>query len=209
MRKAKLGSVEFDVVQEETPERSAEVTEHPVEKGTDVADHVRPKPFQMNITGVVAGPDAPKRLSILSKYYNTGQILTYIGRNWINDLVIEEFASSHNVEVRDGFVFDITLKQVRIASLATAVNTAPDPAKEQQTTPPPPGPATGKPTLSTGSKGTHVKQLQQTLKSKGYDPGPIDGIYGPKTKAAVKAFQLASGLTADGTVGNQTWWAVG
>ena len=33
--------------------------------------------------------------------------------------------------------------------------------------------------------------LQQELKAEGYDPGPLDGIYGPQTAAAVKARQDA------------------
>ncbi len=49
-----------------------------------------------------------------------------------------------------------------------------------------------------------VSDLQQALKTAGYDPGAIDGKYGQKTVAAVVAFQLASGLSADGVVGAAT-----
>jgi hypothetical protein len=46
--------------------------------------------------------------------------------------------------------------------------------------------------------------LQRVLTSAGYDPGPIDGTYGPQTVAAVVAFQQANDLTADGVVGPAT-----
>jgi hypothetical protein len=46
--------------------------------------------------------------------------------------------------------------------------------------------------------------IQQQLAQRGYDPGPVDGVNGPRTKAAVKAFQKASGLTVDGIVGPKT-----
>lgn len=46
---------------------------------------------------------------------------------------------------------------------------------------------------------------QQTiLKKLGFDPGDIDGILGPGTLAAIKHFQLAHGLVADGIVGQKT-----
>ena len=39
-----------------------------------------------------------------------------------------------------------------------------------------------------GSSGTTVKKIQQKLKNWGYYSGSVDGIYGAKTKAAVKYF---------------------
>ena len=34
-----------------------------------------------------------------------------------------------------------------------------------------------------------VLEVQHALKSKGYDPGAVDGVYGPKTQAAVRDFE--------------------
>ncbi len=56
-----------------------------------------------------------------------------------------------------------------------------------------------------GSRGSTVTQLQQKLASLGFSPGPIDGIFGPKTRAAVLAFQRSRGIAVDGIVGPQTW----
>jgi peptidoglycan hydrolase-like protein with peptidoglycan-binding domain len=61
------------------------------------------------------------------------------------------------------------------------------------------------PILKNGSTGAAVTKLQQNLKAAGYDPGPIDGDFGPKTEAAVKGYQQAQGLKADGIVGPKTW----
>ena len=58
------------------------------------------------------------------------------------------------------------------------------------------------PVLRRGSSGTAVRQLQEALKEAGHDPGPIDGIFGPKTEAAVKKFQRDSQvLDVDGIPG--------
>jgi hypothetical protein len=65
-----------------------------------------------------------------------------------------------------------------------------------------------RPTLRRGSNGSDVRFLQQKLKGLGYDPGPIDGDFGPRTEGAVKDFQAARGLSADGIVGKQTWGAL-
>lgn len=52
--------------------------------------------------------------------------------------------------------------------------------------------------------GPLVKTVQRALKALGYSPGPIDGIYGPQTVAAVRAFQVDKGLVPDGEVGPKT-----
>ena len=49
-----------------------------------------------------------------------------------------------------------------------------------------------------------VLDIQQFLTNNGFNPGPVDGQSGPKTKAAIKAFQQKAGLYADGIVGNKT-----
>lgn len=58
--------------------------------------------------------------------------------------------------------------------------------------------------LKNGSRGEAVKQLQANLNKLGYNCGAVDGIFGPKTEAAVKAFQKAYSLTVDGIAGPAT-----
>lgn len=50
----------------------------------------------------------------------------------------------------------------------------------------------------------NTREIQTTLAARGFDPGPIDGVRGPKTIAAIRAFQAANGLTVDGIVGPET-----
>jgi hypothetical protein len=58
--------------------------------------------------------------------------------------------------------------------------------------------------LRRGSSGISVSQLQQALFVLGFDPEGVDGIFGPKTEIAVRAFQDQRGLQMDGLVGSQT-----
>ena len=52
--------------------------------------------------------------------------------------------------------------------------------------------------VSGGSKPVRVLQLR--LRRTGFRPGPIDGLFGPRTEGAVLRFQVAHGLAADGIV---------
>ena len=61
------------------------------------------------------------------------------------------------------------------------------------------------PVLKKGSTDPAVRDLQEALKVLGHNPGPIDGVFGEQTEAAVRAFQQASGITVDGVVGTITW----
>jgi putative chitinase len=63
--------------------------------------------------------------------------------------------------------------------------------------------------LKEGSSGADVKDLQQRLKDEGFDPGLIDGKFGPGTEAALMAFQKSGGLSADGIAGPKTLSALG
>jgi peptidoglycan hydrolase-like protein with peptidoglycan-binding domain/DNA invertase Pin-like site-specific DNA recombinase len=49
-----------------------------------------------------------------------------------------------------------------------------------------------------------VRALQRRLRALGHRPGPVDGLYGPLTEAAVERLQRDTGLSADGIVGPQT-----
>ncbi len=64
------------------------------------------------------------------------------------------------------------------------------------------------PVLKYGSTDQYVAMLQRKLKEHGFDPGPVDGIFGVQTLSAVQRFQRAKGLAADGIVGPQTWAAL-
>jgi peptidoglycan hydrolase-like protein with peptidoglycan-binding domain len=75
------------------------------------------------------------------------------------------------------------------ATTVTETVTETTTASESQA-PPPSGPA--------------VAALQQVMTTLGYYSGPIDGVYGEETTAAVKEMQTALGVTADGIYGEET-----
>lgn len=62
----------------------------------------------------------------------------------------------------------------------------------------------GLPTLKKGSTGDAVRILQRVLTFQGF-PTKVDGEFGSKAEAEVKAFQKARKLKEDGIVGPNTW----
>lgn len=84
-------------------------------------------------------------------------------------------------------------------------------------------------TALVASVSDEVRQLQLALKAAGFDPGPIDGIWGPRTQAALQAYQAATGRQSPtaplalpvrstavptaaavvGLPGGATWWWLG
>jgi peptidoglycan hydrolase-like protein with peptidoglycan-binding domain len=63
------------------------------------------------------------------------------------------------------------------------------------------------PNQSRGDRGSNVRAIQGLLRQSGATI-PVDGNFDATTVAAVKAFQAAHGLTADGVVGTTTWTAL-
>jgi murein L,D-transpeptidase YcbB/YkuD len=67
-------------------------------------------------------------------------------------------------------------------------------------------------TLARGARGDGVARLQVALKAYAVtdpdaDPGAVDGIFGPRTESAVRAYQAAHGVDVDGVVADETWTA--
>jgi GH25 family lysozyme M1 (1,4-beta-N-acetylmuramidase)/peptidoglycan hydrolase-like protein with peptidoglycan-binding domain len=70
------------------------------------------------------------------------------------------------------------------------------------------GASGAEPVLTYGTRGAAVSRLQQLLTAKGDSTGGVDGVFGAKTLAAVRAFQGSHGLSVDGVVGPHTWAAL-
>ena len=70
-----------------------------------------------------------------------------------------------------------------------------------------PGTLSPWPVVKNGNRDHPIKTLQYLLRARGHTV-TVDGVFGPKTEAAVKAFQTSKGLSANGIVGPETWTAL-
>ena len=70
-----------------------------------------------------------------------------------------------------------------------------------------PGSLSPWPLVRQGDRDHPVRTLQDLLRERGHSV-TVDGIFGPRTDAAVRDFQRAKSLIVDGIVGPQTWGAL-
>lgn len=113
---AKCGTVRFipamGTVNKETVSRSSTVTDNPVESGESISDHVFRQPRSIQLAGTVV--DGAAAIATLDAMWNKGDVLTYTGRNRIENLVIQQLQSTHDAKNRKGFTFTATLKQITV-----------------------------------------------------------------------------------------------
>ena len=58
--------------------------------------------------------------------------------------------------------------------------------------------------MATNGQSDAVKSVQKALQEKGLDPGPIDGVMGPKTQGALRAYQKDQKLPVTGQLDPET-----
>jgi peptidoglycan hydrolase-like protein with peptidoglycan-binding domain len=95
----------------------------------------------------------------------------------------------------------VLVASVAFAGAETGKETAPAAATEAAQ-----GPKAGPPATFTPET---IKAVQGALRDHGYEPGPIDGVAGPRTEAALRAFQVARGLEETGRIDFATMGKLG
>lgn len=133
MERAKIGDVEISVVSSERLYNKALVTEKPVEKGENVVDHTKKQPITIELVGAIVGDDAGDKLNKLKKLQNEGTLIKYIHRNALSNMFIEDISSVHETKIRNGFEFNIRLKQIRIVQAKEVEIKISDPSPKANT----------------------------------------------------------------------------
>lgn len=125
-----LGDVVLDVVREERPQYRNEITEHAVEDGEEIADHVRRRPRTLSLSVTITGADWEQRYERLKQLAEGEEIVDYVGAEIMRNVVVESFDPARTVEVANGVRFEITLRQVRVARVEERIFLAPDPVTQ-------------------------------------------------------------------------------
>jgi peptidoglycan hydrolase-like protein with peptidoglycan-binding domain len=97
---------------------------------------------------------------------------------------------------QDGIVGPITLRHLNLTTYSIPVDSLGGGSSS--------GSGSTVRSLQKGMRGDDVRTLQRRLKALGYDPGPVDGVFGDLTLSAVLKYQKNAGLLQDGIVGPAT-----
>jgi hypothetical protein len=118
--------VDFDAVLEEVHELPAEITSHPVQRGVEVADHVRPGPLVISLRAIVTttplrtpsfGAPADRMSSVVDRLRLAqvrGELVTYLGQRGLHEDLAVGDVSAPYTSLR-GLEITIRLQQLRVA----------------------------------------------------------------------------------------------
>ena len=102
-------------VSEEDNQTSISASEHSVEQGMDLTDHVRPDAESISLRGVISGSNYKSIVSLIKKWEKAGRTVSYSGRTKLSQCLIDDFAPSYSKDIQDGCSFTMVLRKIRIA----------------------------------------------------------------------------------------------
>ena len=142
-----MGAIELDASLSETHSSEVEVTEHPVETGSNVAEHIRPKAQTLRVEGIITdGPlasmpivdgkptpiagRAKDALARLRQMKDSGEVVTVVtGLDTYRDLVITGVEVPRDTKSLDAVRLTVSFKQVRqVQTQSVTLKRAPRPA---------------------------------------------------------------------------------
>lgn len=98
--------------------KDVERSEHPIEDGSVITDHIRRKPIELSLSGkIVKRGEVAANTTIqqIEKLKDSGTLITYVGRNALSNMQITSFQTGHPNSVWGGCTFSMTLKETEIA----------------------------------------------------------------------------------------------
>ncbi|UHA71937.1 LysM peptidoglycan-binding domain-containing protein [Paenibacillus sp. 481] len=108
-----LGKTPLFVTMEE-PQYGVTVSEHNVEKGAPITDHIQKEHTTLRLEGMLLGLDAAKLRQDLVTSMERGQILRYSGRNLFKGCMITSLSTAHDYSIANGMTFSMMLRQVQL-----------------------------------------------------------------------------------------------
>lgn len=118
--KINLGGILLDCTTAEEITLNADVTERPVEQGEDISDHMKTKPYEVKLAGSMHKDDADSKISRIEALQKDAELVEYIGKRRLKDMVVTSFSTRQNKHNLRGYDWTISLQSVKIAKPKSA-----------------------------------------------------------------------------------------
>lgn len=102
-------------VTSEEKSKDTDATQHSVEKGNPLTDHIKPGSPTVSLSGEIAGANYKAIRAIIEKWQNTGKTLRYVGTDIFTNCHIKSFATTKTKDIARGYTFTMELEKIRIA----------------------------------------------------------------------------------------------
>lgn len=116
-----LGDVLIDVIESIDYSESSSTTDHALEDGEEMTDHIDNDPITLKIDGIIIDKNDAKKLK-LRDYRQKGKILSFNYVSGIKNVVITSFNTNYSKDIKNGYSFSMSLKQIRLVKAPTIVN---------------------------------------------------------------------------------------
>ena len=129
-----IKDVLIDVITDVSPSESSTATDHALEDNSQISDHVKNNPTTLSISGVIHD-DTEQKVLKLREYREKGEIFTFDYMTNYGTVIITDFKRDYKAEIKGGYAFSMTLKQIKIAKVAKFVEVKQSQPVKQQTKP--------------------------------------------------------------------------
>ncbi|MFS0878027.1 phage baseplate protein [Solibacillus isronensis] len=116
-----IKEVLIDVITDVSPSESSSTTDHALEDGEQISDHVKSDPITLSISGVLYGDVEQKALK-LREYREKGVLIAFDYMTNYGNMLIVDFKRDYKVDIKNGAAFTMTLKQVKLVKVAKTVS---------------------------------------------------------------------------------------
>lgn len=110
----------IDVITDVGVSESSTSTDHALEDGEQISDHVHSDPITLSLSGTLYGDHEQKVLK-LREFREKGEVFTFDYMTNYGNVIILDFNRDYTSSVKDGFNFTMSLKQIKLAKVAKTV----------------------------------------------------------------------------------------
>lgn len=124
-----IKDVLIDVITKVSMPETSTTTDHALEDGEQITDHVISNPITISISGVILDETEEKVLK-LREYREKGEVIDFDYMTSLKHVIITDFSRDYEAKIKDGYAFTMMLKQIKVGKVAKYMNVS-IPVKQQ------------------------------------------------------------------------------